>query len=155
MKNTILTQEEKEARELELLRELEELRAMPTFSKPPKPWEPRNGGWLVQLCGGHVFASTSIKEAQTSGLKYQTKQAAEKALDFGKFYMRLVALATELNPSGVAGGGYVVAFINGEWEVFYSDGSIEVTNLFETEEAAWQATDIMNRDKWENPWLRK
>jgi len=145
-----MTQQEKDKQETELLRQLEQLRATPVT---PKPWEPKGGPWTALLGENQVEFFPPMQKFSPAGLEYYTKQAAQKALALGRFYMRLVALASELNPSGVAGGKYYVTFINGEaWEVgmnSYLDR--DGYDIFETREAAQTAANIMNRDGWKLP----
>lgn len=113
----------------------------------PEKWEP-NGGEYYLDCWGRIAESKTSTASRIAGSEYPTREAAESALPYVTFYKRLCCLAQELNPSGKVGGKFAT-FSDRHWH------SIEVYNcidaVFETEEAADRAAEIMNRDNWKLP----
>ena len=85
----------------------ERLEKLEEQAKKIKPWNPRAGEWTASpgraVRHTYLDSNTAILAA-LAGRLYQNEAqaiAAQKRIDF---YARLVALATELNPSGVVGG---------------------------------------------------
>ena len=138
-----------------------ELRALEARAKQEAetPWEPKGGEYILTPYASVATTSgiNSVKGAcRTDGSLYPTREAAESALPYVTFFKRLCCLAQELNPSGKVGGKYYVSRNPGEkmWHRRTWAGSTNhVIGLFETEDAADRAADIMNRDKWTVPAL--
>jgi hypothetical protein len=145
--NLTMTKAQIQQRRAELIVELAELNDI----KPEQaPWEPQGGPLTIFLNEERPIATDSCQDYAQVGLEYKTIEAAQKALALGRFYMRLVALAAELNPSGVAGGKWHVVFANdiSRWEYGLSVNCYHGFNLFQTYDAAKEAADILNRDGW-------
>lgn len=95
------------------------------------------------------------EKAREAGHYFKTKRASDSAAEYRNFFTRLLNLAAELNPSGLVGGEFNVAFdqdISGLWEVGTPEDSYQdISWIFETKEAAQKAADILNRDGWKPP----
>ena len=121
-------------------------------AKQAEVWQPKGGEWTtlpgMVVKNMHLHSDTA-RRAALAGRLYQNEAqavAAQKRIDF---YARLVALATELNPSGVIGGNYGI-----QWDVnyrrviiLYNEG---VLGLFQTPEAANKAVILINQERWFN-----
>lgn len=128
-------------------------------AKAAKPWEPNGGDYILTGMGGVSCPhTTNISEREheltrRNGGCYPTQEAAQSALPYVTFFKRLCCLAAELNPSGKVGGDYYIHCAdNGVWkaqETFH--GRWGVLIVFETEEAAQKAADILNKDSWAVP----
>lgn len=116
------------------------------------PWEPKGGEWTVTAYANVVYAE-SVNDHRRAGSEYPTEKSAKAARDRIVFFRRLCALATELNPSGKVGGAHLVYWEHSRWRVTSVNSAFinSIDTLFETEEAAQRACEIMNRDKWEVP----
>jgi len=127
-----------------------ELTALNNLTPQEERWEPKGGGFSVNLSGIHIFECDSDDVWRKAGLEYQTEEAAKIALSHLCFYSRLLNLATELNPSGCAGGKWHVVFANdtSRWEYGLAVNYYHGFNLFQTAVAAEAATKILNRDEW-------
>jgi hypothetical protein len=108
-----------------------------------QPWEPKGGEWIV-YGDGEVLEDQSDDEYREFGCEFQTKEAAEQAVEFFRLYHRLYHLALECN------GG----FISNEAEVYWSRtnetwawtvGNGGYAYLF-TVKGAEKASKILNRD---------
>jgi hypothetical protein len=131
-----------------------ELKALEQRAKEQEgPWVPPAGDWIACVVVG-TAEGPSARTWQMAGVEYPTRESAESALPYLRFFTRLVRLAADVNPSGKPGWNYCVyRGTDGRWT--YSSlgvGYRDPWHLFETEEAAQKAADIMNRDGWEVPW---
>jgi hypothetical protein len=117
-----------------------------------KQWEPQGGRFFLGH-SGEVVAGETIEPDRLAGTEYPTRETAESALPYVTFFKRLCCLAAELNPSGKVGGiHYVFTSTHGRWITNDTGGTTrDFWCLFETEEAAQKAADIMNRDGWKVP----
>lgn len=134
-----------------------ELRALEERAKQEatKPWEPK-GGMHYLSSNGRVCTSGVRSEVtwRKAGTEYPTREAAESALPYVTFFKRLCCLAQELNPSGKVGGRYWLSPYRGVWEAaHWQNNHRDATCVFETEEAAKRAAEILNRDAWKVPSL--
>jgi len=127
-----------------------ELTALNNLTPQEERWEPKGGPLTIFLNEERPVETDSCQDYAQAGLEYKTIEAAQKALALGRFYMRLVALATQLNPSVVAGGPYHVVFANdtSRWEYGLAANYRHGFNLFQTYDAAEEAAEILNRDGW-------
>jgi len=127
-----------------------ELTALNNLTPQEERWEPKGGRWSLFIEQNRVIECDSARDYRLAGLEYQTKEAAKPAMRHLRFYSRLLNMATELNPSGVAGGKWHVVFANdtSRWEYGLAVNYYHGFNLFQTAVAAEAATKILNRDEW-------
>lgn len=155
------TQQALEAARIKLDQVSAELRALEARAaeEARSPWEPKGGRfYLFTPCeeGPQVGDGTSDDAARLHGREYPTREAAESAFPYVSFFARLCCLAAELNPSGKVGGCYrLFYYLSDGWQksVELSASDRDPWDLFETEDAALKACEIMNRDKWVTPSL--
>lgn len=138
-----LRETEQEAKRLR-----EELEAARREAEKPKKWEPPTGPYCIRP-NGEADMWPSVGSWARAGSEYPTLEAAEAANRRITFFRRLCALATELNPSGRAAGRWNVGIAGpeGPWVLGRAYDAF-ADSLFETEEAARKAAEIMNRDGW-------
>lgn len=113
-----------------------------------QPWEPKGGDWPVRSDGTIVFNSNTY--SPDHGCEFKTKGSAKHTAPWFRFYHRLCQLAIDLNSSGKVGGDFGVYF-TGRWGYQKYIPCSNITCVFETQEAAKQAADILNRDEWRLP----
>ena len=134
-----------------------ELKALEQRAKEQEgPWVPKGGTWYLHPTRPEPRqCSDSDKRFAEVGLEYPTRESAESALPYLRFFSRLVRLAADVNPSGKPGGKWRVSVPYGgkNWGYGWGSGDRAPWDLFETREAAEKAADIMNRDGWEVPAL--
>lgn len=133
--------------ETEAKRLREELEAA---KRKPAKWNPKIGNYYI-YGGGSVQTGSPLEHWAVAGSEYPTLEAADAANRRIVFFRRLCAPATELNPSGKVTGtlGHCVT-LGTTWDNWRPShlpmGFIDC--VFETELAAKQAAEIMNRDGW-------
>jgi hypothetical protein len=135
-----------------------ELKALEQRAKEEQegPWEPPGGDWVIAIARNEIIpARMFIFPAKGFPFSYPTRESAEAALPYLRFFTRLVRLAADLNPSGKPGGEWRVSVTYGgkNWSYGWVWGGRAPWDLFETKEAAEKAAHIMNRDGWEVPAL--
>ena len=128
----------------------ERLKKLEEQAKQAEVWQPKVGEWTA-LPGKVVrnihLDSDTVRRAGNAGRLYQNETqaiAAQKRIDF---YARLVALATELNPSGIVGGTCGI-----QWDVNRQRLTIihneEVIGLFQSSDVAYKAITVINKERW-------
>lgn len=118
-----------------------------------KPWEPPGGGFYITSINDIGLGETA-NSYRLVGSEYPTEEAAKSALPYIVFFKRLCCLAQSLNPSGKVGGNFYVTRFHERstgWAGNERFNTKDVTCVFETEEAAKKAAEIMNRDQWKLP----
>ena len=119
------------------------------------PWEPKNGTYYLDLTGYPREIMCARKDNRNGDL-FETRKAAEKAAKFFTFFQRLYQLALECNAThGPTSLTYVFGVRRSEgrkWVVTSRDQENSYpTQFFTSRQAAGEAADIMNRDKWVMP----
>lgn len=116
-------------------------------------YKPTNGEWWWTSESG-CGSSPTTTPSKNQGREFKTKEGAESALERVRWYAHLLNLAAQLNPSGKVCRGYgVTARADGQWfwgdtKLEINDGNwIETFNLFETSDAAYRATKILDTSK--------
>jgi len=136
---------------------LNELKALEQRAKEEEgPWEPPGGDWVAAIARNEIIpARMFMFPAKGFPFSYPTRESAEAALPYLRFFTRLVRLAADVNPSGKPGGEWRVSVTYGgkNWGYGWVSGDRAPWDLFETHEAAKRAADIMNRDGWDVPAL--
>ena len=139
------------------IRIVKESLAAEATPEPVIPWEPKIGGFCVNLSG--VAASLNTDHGYCAmhkvGRTFQTEEEAAEASKSFTFYQRLYKLAKECNAKHTAKHtkyGYFRVFysyVGFKWCVHGTNkAKQEVTDLFTSESSAQEACDIMNRDGW-------
>lgn len=134
-----------------------------TCAAAPAKWKPAYHNRFSYAFNTRSGESKVVMErwhserAREAGLYFKSKRASDSAADYRIFFSRLLNLAAELNPSGLVGGRYRVSSkLGGGWYHAISpilvDGR-DFWDIFETEEAAKKAAEILNRDGWKVPSL--
>lgn len=119
----------------------------------PAKWHPcaNEGHYITNDGEVGGLKQWALPDFLKAGSYYPTREAADAANRRIVFFRRLCALATELNPSGkvTSTHGYCVS-PDTTWDKWTPRhlpmGFIDC--VFETELAAKQAAEIMNRDGW-------
>jgi hypothetical protein len=74
--------------------------------EPPKPkvekWQPKGGSWCLTTYGYIVQGSDDYSEIDNFGMRYPTKESAEKARDAMRVHNRLLACLSENDDGWVA-----------------------------------------------------
>jgi hypothetical protein len=128
-----------------------EMAALQEVEKPEK-WEPKGGPFTLYSDGSIIPSTGSTYSERILGLEFLTREAAESARDARIFFQRLQCLAAELNPSGKVGGDWGIRYDSQHgddlpWYSFAIRSRIETLDaMFETIDAAENATEIFNRD---------
>lgn len=125
--------------------------------EPFKKWEPKGGAWYVKADG--VAEDTSYESSdviyRNFGLEFETEEEARKAREFYRFYNRLYKLAQEMNAhyEKDSDSDYCVYYdIHSHiWDYNVIDKESSIEGVFTSEEAAVDACDIMNTEKWRIP----
>jgi hypothetical protein len=118
------------------------------------PWEPPLGPFFLYSDGSVGSGYPTCDERRQHGTCFKTYKAGEDASKAHRFFNRLIQLAMHVNPSGKAGGRYIVWYDiyaekwnRSEWSLISACG-----RLFENRESAEEACRIMNRDGWKLPY---
>jgi hypothetical protein len=130
-----------------------EMAVLQEVEKPEK-WEPKGGNYYICI---YADGSTGTiyhvgNRLGLLGLSFPTREAAESARDARIFFQRLQCLAAELNPSGRVGGDWFIRYDsqhkdNLPWYSFSMGSKLSTCDaMFETQEAAKKAAEILNRD---------
>jgi len=141
---------------------LKELQEAQQKAQEPKPWAPPPGDWVIRSFGeGHDVGDETrfwvkripamADEMNASGSVYPSEATAKQVAERLNFFLRLCALASDVN-GGTVGGNYSVRFHPemGRWGVCFSNSGSPY-HLFRDCEAVKKAVDIMNRDGWKLP----
>jgi len=115
-----------------------------------EPWTPPEGEWYVKACG-KIGCFEPDPDTSNYGNEFETEQAAAEQAVLNKGWQWLCHLARELNPSGRCmkpmEKGYRVYFQDAVKAGFsWAGGFFGTANVFETQKAAEEAIEIMNRD---------
>ena len=148
MKNTDQITARIEAAERELA---EAKRQLAEATKPEVPkYEPMKGGpCLESTCGGNTAlrvynGDRSFPRISETGTEYRTVEAAQASADYLNWFIHLLNLAAQVNPSGKAGGKYEVRYRPSEQWTIDTSQSLYMGHIFETREAAEKAAAILN-----------
>ena len=148
-----MKQSEREGLELQLLQAqttIEHVRRKLAAPEPVVPWEPRQAPFFLTGEG----ACTTYDGSGRNGRSFQTRNEAAKASKFFTFYQRLYQLALECNARHEQHAGYAMAYYSPHTKRWiphtrYTTSCID--NVFNCNESAREACDIMNRDGWVLP----
>ena len=151
MKNTDQITARIEAAERELA---EAKRQLAEATKPDVPkYAPMSGRYYFGSCmagGADAFEARQIvqehsrKRVGAQGRAYKSPEAAQASADCLNWFIHLLNLAAQLNPSGKAGGNYAVDYHIDKWDTSNLVGLKCVACVFETREAAQKAAAILN-----------
>lgn len=107
--------------------QIEAIRALIDKQKPVQKWEPKGGGWCIDLQDNNVYPQDfPEKTSCIAGLSYSTREQAQHALKSIRAYARQLAWLAENDDGCVADWSsadqpkYYVVFNHDKGEYIYS-----------------------------------
>ena len=149
----------------ELIKELEEAKKhIADVEKQLKErkkeiWQPRGGEYFIGPSGNIYDLDGAYNDhkdiLRENGVKFETKEAAEKAYEFYRFYHRLYKLAEECNSMFPKTGLHSIHFDSSGCNWYSSPKTLSrsVDTFFTSYRSVELAIEIMNRAKWRLPEL--
>ena len=116
------------------------------------PWEPSGGDYWIES-RGVVGLGGSHHSTRLNGNEFKTREEAERAAEYYRFYHQLYKLAQECNAIFKESEIAVVNFRNNDnkWNYYLIEYASAIDTIFTSAESAQRACEIMNRDQWKLP----